>query len=319
MSFRRIVLALAIAGAASQPALALDKLKLAIGQRGLWDSSIAEAGDKLGIFKKHGLDLKIVDFESGAKMTQALAAGSIDIGDGAGTEIVLASKGVPENWNAKLLAFGGNTPQVFWCRGEVKGLDDLKGKKIGISSPGSLTDWLARKIAASNNWKAGDIMIVPMGEMRTRLAAMRGGDIAGAVTSVQEAYEIQNKGLGKVLMTFAEVVPNFITHVIFARDALITGEPDVVRRFLRGWFSVAAFMRSNRAATVKSIAATMRLSEKVIDETYALETGVLSVDGRFDPAALDVIRTSLKDLGILTYVPAAAGLYSGNFVPVKVG
>ena len=39
----------------------------------------------------------------------------------------------------------------------------------------------------------------------------------------------------------------------------------------------------------------------------------------FDPAALDVIRTSLKDLGILNDVPPAAGLYSGNFVPVKVG
>jgi TRAP-type C4-dicarboxylate transport system substrate-binding protein len=37
-----------------------------------------------------------------------------------------------KNWNAKLLAFGGNTPQVFWCRAEVKGLDDLKGKKIRV-------------------------------------------------------------------------------------------------------------------------------------------------------------------------------------------
>jgi TRAP-type transport system periplasmic protein len=37
-----------------------------------------------------------------------------------------------KNWNAKLLAFGGNTPQVFWCRSEVRGLDDLKGKKIRV-------------------------------------------------------------------------------------------------------------------------------------------------------------------------------------------
>src|SRR5690606_7465652 len=37
-----------------------------------------------------------------------------------------------KNWNAKLLAFGGNTPQVFWCRDEVKGLSDLKGKKIRV-------------------------------------------------------------------------------------------------------------------------------------------------------------------------------------------
>ena len=37
-----------------------------------------------------------------------------------------------KNWGAKLLAFGGNTPQVFWCRTEIKGIDDLKGKKIRV-------------------------------------------------------------------------------------------------------------------------------------------------------------------------------------------
>src|SRR5215468_12563785 len=52
-------------------------------------------GDKLGIFKKHGLDLTIIDFTGGSKMTQAMAAGSIDIGVGAGTEMALVAKGVP--------------------------------------------------------------------------------------------------------------------------------------------------------------------------------------------------------------------------------
>jgi ABC-type nitrate/sulfonate/bicarbonate transport system substrate-binding protein len=278
-----------------------------------------ELGQQQGIWKAQGLDIQISAFRGDGQMQQAFAAGSIDFGFGSGPGMGYAVKGVPARAVAAIASKPANMALVVGANSKVARVADLKGKRSGVTTAGSLTDWLARKIAAANNWKPGDLMIVPMGEMRTRLAAMRGGDIAGAVTSVQEAYEIQNKGLGTVLMTFAEVVPNFITNVIFARDALITGEPDVVRRFLRGWFSVAAFMRSNRAATVKSIAATMRLSEKVIDETYALETGVLSVDGRFDPAALDVIRTSLKDLGILTYVPAAAGLYSGNFVPVKVG
>src|SRR5436190_11994734 len=52
-------------------------------------------GDKLGIFKKHGLELTIVDFTGGSKMTQAIAAGSIDIGVGAGTEMALVAKGAP--------------------------------------------------------------------------------------------------------------------------------------------------------------------------------------------------------------------------------
>src|SRR5690242_15599222 len=52
-------------------------------------------GEKLGIFKKHGLDLKIIDFTGGSKMATAVAAASVDIGDGAGTEMALVAKGVP--------------------------------------------------------------------------------------------------------------------------------------------------------------------------------------------------------------------------------
>ena len=50
-------------------------------------------GDRLGIFKKHELDLTIVDFTGGSKMTQAMVAGSIDIGVGAGTEMAFVAKG----------------------------------------------------------------------------------------------------------------------------------------------------------------------------------------------------------------------------------
>ena len=52
-------------------------------------------GDDLGIFKKHGLELKIIDFSGGSKMAQAMAAGSLDIGAGAGTELAFVSKGAP--------------------------------------------------------------------------------------------------------------------------------------------------------------------------------------------------------------------------------
>src|SRR5262249_49402080 len=146
----------------------------------------------------------------------------------------------------------------------------------------------------------------------------RGGELTGAVTSVQEAYQIQDNGLGTVIATFGEVVPNFHTHVLIARDQLIRNDPDTVRRFLKSWFTVAAYMRDNRAETVKSIAATLRVTEKVVDETYPIELGMMSFDGAFDAKALETIRQSLKDLQILDSVPETAKLYVGNFVPVAI-
>ena len=263
-----------------------------------------ELGVKQGIWKSVGLDVQISAFRGDGQLQQALAAGSIDFGFGSGPGMGYAAKGVPAHAVAVVANRPANMALVVAKASRVTRIGDLKGKRIGVSTAGSLTDWLARNIAVSNGWKPSDIEIVPMGEMRTRLAAMRSGELAGAVTSVQEAYQIQDNGQGTVLTTFGEVVPHFHTHVVFARDALIQKDPDLVRRFLKGWFTIAAYMRDHRAETVKSVAATMKLSEKVTDETYGIETGMMSFDGQFDPQALEVIRLSLKDLQILDFLPA---------------
>jgi NitT/TauT family transport system substrate-binding protein len=277
-----------------------------------------ELGARQGIWRALGLDLQISAFRGDGQMQQALAAGSIDFGFGSGPGMGYAAKGVPAHAVAAIANKPANMALVAAKDSGVNRVDDLKGKRVGVSTAGSLTDWLTRNIAISRNWKATDIAIVPMGEMRTRLAAMRSGELAAAVTSVQEAYQIQDRGQGTVLMTFGDVVPHFHTHVVFARDQLIQNDPDLVQRFLKGWFTVAAYMRDKRTETIKSVAATMRTTEKVVEETYDIEIGMMSFDGQFDPEALEVIRSSLKELGISDVMPATADLYNGRFVPVKI-
>jgi NitT/TauT family transport system substrate-binding protein len=277
-----------------------------------------ELGVKQGIWKSVGLTVEISTFRGDGQLQQALAAGSVDFGFGSGPGMGYAAKGVPAHAVAVIANRPANMALVVSKASRVTSIDGLKGKRIGVSTAGSLTDWLARNIAVSKKWQASDIEIVPMGEMRTRLAAMRSGELTGAVTSVQEAYQIQDNGQGTVLTTFGNVVPHFHTHVVFARDALIRNDRDVVRRFLKGWFTVAAYMRDHRAETVKSVAATMRVGEKIAGETYAIETGMMSFDGRFDPEALETIRHSLKDLQILDFLPETSKLYNASFVPVKL-
>jgi len=277
-----------------------------------------ELGVKQGIWKSVGLDAEISTFAGDGRLQQALAAGSIDFGFGSGPGMGYASKGVPAHAVAAVANRPANMALVVAKGSGVTSLAGLKGKRVGVSTAGSLTDWLARNIAVSNKWKTTDIEIVPMGDMRARLAAMRSGELTSAVTSVQEAYQIQDNGQGTVLTTFGDVVPHFHTHVVFARDELIQKDAELVRRFLKGWFTIAAYMRDHRAEAVKAAAATMKLSEKVIDETYSIETGMMSYDGQFDPQALEVIRSSLKDLGILDVPPAISALYNGKFVPVRI-
>jgi NitT/TauT family transport system substrate-binding protein len=323
MPSRREVIAVTLPGAIigfSSTARAQQLTKVRVGKAIIssFPFSGLELGVKSGIWKAVGLDVEISTFRGDGQLQQALAAGSIDFGLGSGPGMGYAAKGVPAHAVAAVANKPANMALVVGKASGVTNIAGLKGKRIGVSTAGSLTDWLARNIAVSNKWKPSDIEILPMGDMRARLAAMRSGELTAAVTSVQEAYEIQDNGQGTVLATFADVVPHFHTHVVFARDALIKGNPDLVRRFLKGWFTVAAYMRDHRAEAVKAAADTMKLDPKVIDQTYPIEISGMNFDGSFDPAALDVIRASLKDLGILDTAPPVSAMLVRGFAPVKV-
>src|SRR6202030_3601892 len=154
-------------------------------------------GEELGIFKKHGLDLKIVDFTGGSKMTQAMAAGALDIGDGAGTEMALVAKGAPM---IAICETAGPIPfigiGVPWDS-PIQTIDQLKGKKIGYSSAGSLTDWLTRELARKQGWAPQDVTGVSIGNGASSIiAAFREHliDADVAVTSLFLAMEENKTG-----------------------------------------------------------------------------------------------------------------------------
>lgn len=127
--------------AGMQPALAQDKLKLAVGQRGNWDTSVSEVGQRAGIFKKHGLELEIVYTQGAGETQQAAISGSVDIGVAAGIMGVLGaySKGAP------VRVIGAETTgasDLYWyvkSDSPIKNLKDTAGKTLAYSTNGSST------------------------------------------------------------------------------------------------------------------------------------------------------------------------------------
>ena len=91
-----LALGIAMTLAIATSALAEDMLRLAIGQRGLWNTCISEVGQRGGIFKRHGINLEILYTQGSGETQQAAIAGSVDIAVGVGTMGVLSaySKGV---------------------------------------------------------------------------------------------------------------------------------------------------------------------------------------------------------------------------------
>ena len=137
------LLGLAAAGyfASIVPADAQDKLKLAVGQRGNWDTSVSEVGQRAGIFKKHGLELEIVYTQGAGETQQAAISGSVDIGVAAGIMGVLAAyaKGAP------VRIIGAETTgaaDLYWyvrADSPIKSLKDTDGRTLAYSTNGSST------------------------------------------------------------------------------------------------------------------------------------------------------------------------------------
>jgi NitT/TauT family transport system substrate-binding protein len=139
-----------------QPALAQDTLKIAAGQRGNWDTTIAEVGQRGGIFKKHGLALEILWTQGGGETQQAVISGSVDIGVAPGIMGVLSafSKGAP------VRIIGAETTgaaDLFWyvpATSPIKSLKDTEGKTIAYSTNGSSTHGIVTAFMKQYDLKA---------------------------------------------------------------------------------------------------------------------------------------------------------------------
>jgi NitT/TauT family transport system substrate-binding protein len=199
----------------------------------------------------------------------------------------------------------------------IKTLDDIKGKKIGITTVGSLTDWLLKRVVADKKWAPTDVTAVTVGGLDSTKAALKTGQIDGVVIALELGYALEDAKEWRVLAPLAPFAPDFHTHVIYARDELIAKNPDLIERLLRGWFETIAFMRANKERTVEITAKVINLKPSVISRVYDEQIKMFSADGQFDPKALVVLRKSLVEMGLIQHTPEDSAMFTTRFVPVK--
>ena len=120
---------------------AQDTLKVAAGQRGNWDTSIVEVGQRAGIFKKHGLVVEVLWTQGAGETQQAVISGSVEIGVATGIMGVLSaySKGAPVR---VISAETTGASDLYWyvqSSSPIKSLKETEGKTIAYSTNGSST------------------------------------------------------------------------------------------------------------------------------------------------------------------------------------
>ena len=305
-----------ILAALALPATAgADTLRIGKAGRTAFSFVPTEVGTQTGIFEANGLDLDVASFGGDAKVQQAMAADSIDIGLGSGPGLAFIVKGSP----VKGVAAMAGPPLIFALvvrnDGSINSVDDLKGRTIGISTVGSITSWIADEVARQKGWGHDGITQVPIGDDGARVAAVKSKSLDAAIVNLAVALNYADHGDGRIILRFGDLVKHFHAHVIFATDKVIAERPDQVRRFLKGWFETIAFMRSHKDETVEVAMPVMDTDARLTAEIYDELMPMFTDDGHFDPQAIAVLRRSFVETNTLPQEPDMSKLVTEALLP----
>jgi ABC-type nitrate/sulfonate/bicarbonate transport system substrate-binding protein len=277
-----------------------------------------DVGMKYGFFQKEGLEVQETNFAGGAKLAQAVAAGAIDIALSGGPEMAFTAKGAPEIAIATISASPAFMGINVASQSTARGIDDLKGKKIGVTTVGSLTHWLVDELNRAKGWTKEGERAIPVaigGAPTTQFAALRTGQVDAAVGGVSVGYQLEERHAGRLLIDCSQYVKDLELFVTFANKAIIERNPDAVRRFLKAWYQSVAFMATHKAETVQTTVDVIGYSPAVAERLYDSLMSKISTDGKFEQKALDKLFSSFVDLKILDKSTDMSKLYTEIFLP----
>ena len=233
---------LVAAGAA--PAAAEDTLKLAIGQRGNWNTSIAELGNRAGIFKKHGLALDMLYTAGGGETQQAVLGGAVDIGTAIGTMGALGAyaKGAP----IRIIAAETTGGADYWyvaAASPIRTLRDTDGKTIAYSTAGASTHGVVLAFVKELGLKAKPV--ATGGPVPTLTQVMTGQIDVGWSTPPLGLREI-DEGKIRVLAraTDLAVVRGQTIRVLATSADVLGRRRDAIMRFMDAYRESLAYIYS---------------------------------------------------------------------------
>jgi NitT/TauT family transport system substrate-binding protein len=211
------------------------------------DSGFLFMADSGGFGKAFGLDYQMVQLRGDPLLLKALIAGQLEsyIG-GPGSPLIAASKGAP----IKIIGCNWAIQQMtFWGTAKITSLQDLKGKTIGISSPGSAPDLFMRAALVSAGVQPGSVTFVAAGGPADLLHAIAAGNIDA--TATPDEYEDRAAQLGlHVLTTTEKATPLALQRCDYVSTATLARHPDLVARYLAAEIAAYTYSLSHRDETV---------------------------------------------------------------------
>ena len=228
---------------------------------GLW---VAQEGR---LFEKYDIESRLVLIASGSLMVQAMLGGDLPVAGAAGSAAVDASLG-----GADVVMFGSmvKVPAFYiMALPEIKTIDDLRGKSVGVTRFGSSTDFTMRYVLRKQGLEPGrDVTLIQTGDLFAAAAMLRTRAIVAAPFSSPANLRAEEAG-AKVLMNMGKAGVYFPHDAFMARRSFINTNEDLTRRFLKAYGEGVYRLFTDRELSRRAIANYGRaIDAKTNDAVY---------------------------------------------------
>jgi NitT/TauT family transport system substrate-binding protein len=247
-------------------------------------------GREFGQFREEGLDVQLVRV-SGNVVVAALLAGELGYTTSGDATVRSAVLGLP----IKMLAAIGVKPSLsLIVRPEIKTVADLKGKAIGISTPGTTTDFTAREIAKHYGLNPErDITTVGLGDQPQRMAAMQTNAVAGAIVTPPNDLKAEAQGY-RLLVFTGDFMEDSLLGVLGTSERRIKERPDQVKKMVRAIIKTLVFIRQQPEQVTNFAQRFWKLDRKQAEKSYELIVKTMSRDGSATEAAMQAALYQAK-------------------------
>ncbi len=272
----RIISLVVLSVAFARTVDAQDLVRVAVPQRGTWETSVPDLGEQAKIFAKHGVKLETLYTSGGAETMQALISGSVDVAIATGTAAVFAAyvKGAPIRPVATSVT---GAREIFWyvkADSPIKSLKDAAGKTMAFSATGSSSHLAVLKLIKMSG---ADIKSVGTGTPVATFTQAMTGQIDIGWSAAPFALGALQENRIRTVASVGDIVEyrDMSARLHLANLNFITTKPDVLKRFLAGYAETLDWMYRGDDA-VRVFAELYKIKEaetrQTRDEFYTRES-----------------------------------------------
>ena len=299
--------ALALPTLARSQSLEKAKVTIAVGGKNLLYYLPLTIAEQRGYFKAEGLDVTIVDFAGGARALQAVVGGSADVVSGAFEHTVnMQHKGQ----RMRAFVLQGRAPQIVLgvnpkTMAGYKAIADLKGKKIGVTAPGSSTNVVVNFILAKAGLKPSDVSIIGVGAAQGAVAAMRAGQIDAisnldpVITLLQRSGDLKIVSDTRILAESEKVFGGPMpAGCLYAPQAFIDKNPATTQALANAIVRANKWIQGAGAAEIiNTVPESFLLGDRAVYiDAFLAAKGALSADGMFPDKGADTAFRALASI-----------------------